>query len=103
MDHLPVQADRPYVLFDPAQARQFPEHPAVTSLVLDVPDGKPQVVDELVAIYSTKPFSKPLLRLPQGPQDLPAMDLEPFEAWVMELRRRDREAVVKRTQLAVVR
>jgi hypothetical protein len=72
-------------------------------LVLEVPGGKPQIVDELVAVYSPKPFSKPLLSLPQGLQDLPAMDLEPFENWVMELRRREREVVVKRTQLAVVR
>ena len=103
LDHLPVQADRPYVLFDPAQTRQFPGHPAVTPLVLEVPDGKPQVVDELVAVYAPDAFSKPLLSVPQGPQDLPALDLEPFENWLMELRRRAREAVVKRTQLAVLR
>ena len=103
LDHLPVQADRPYVLFDPAHTKQFPGHPAVTPLVLEVPDGKPQVVDELVAVYAPDAFSKPLLSLPQGPQDLPALDLEPFENWLMELRRRAREAVVKRTQLAVLR
>jgi len=103
LDHLPVQADRPYVLFDPAQARQFPDHPAVTPLVLEVPDGKPQVVDELVAVYSPKPFSKPLLSLPQSPQDLPAMEQEAFETWLIELRKRNAEAVVKRTHVMVLR
>ncbi len=104
LDHLPVQADRSYVLFDPSQqARQWPGHPAVTPLVLEVPDGAPQVVDELVAVYAPDPFSKPLLSVPQGLHDLPALDLEPFENWLMDLRRREREAVVKRAQLAVVR
>ena len=103
LDHLPVQADRSYLLFDPAHTKQFPGHPAVTPLVLEVPDGKPQVVDELVAVYAPDAFSKPLLSVPQGPQDLPALDIEPFENWLMELRRRAREAVVKRTQLAVLR
>ncbi len=103
LDHLPVLADRHYVLFDPRQTRQFPGHPAMTPLVLEVPDGKPQVVDELVAVYAPDPFSRPLLSVPQGPQDLPALELEPFENWLIQLRRREHEAIVKRTQLSVIR
>ena len=58
---------------------------------------------DLLQVYAPDAFSKPLLSVPQGPQDLPALDLEPFENWLIELRRRAREAVVKRTQLAVLR
>lgn len=103
LDHLPVESDRSYVLFDRAHAAQFPGYPAVTDLTVEVPAGKPQIIDELVAVYAPAPYAKPLLSRPGNPQDLPAMGVEDFENWLTELRKRDREAVVKRTQVTVVR
>lgn len=100
---LPVEADRRYVLFDPAHAKQFPQHPAVTELVMEVPANKPQAIDELVAVYAPAPYAKPLLQQPASPQQLPAMGVEDFEHWLIELRRRDQQVVVKRVQLTVVR
>jgi hypothetical protein len=103
LDHLPVEGDRTYVLFDRAHASQFPGHPAVSELNVEVPAGKPQVIDELVAVYSPKPYSKPLLSLPNDPQELPTMDFDRFEAWLTDLRKREREAVAKRKQVTIVR
>jgi hypothetical protein len=103
LDHLPVEGDRTYVLFDRARAAQFPGYPAVTDLTVEVPAGKPQVIDELVAVYAPASYTKPLLISPAGPQDLPSIGVADFEAWLGELRKRNQEAVVKRTQLTVVR
>jgi|GEM_PF-1516698 len=102
LDHLPVESDRPYVLFDRAHAAQFPDYPAVTDLTVEVPAGKPQVIDELVAVFAPDPYTKPLLNRPAGPQDLPIMGVADLEAWLGELRKRDQEAVVERAQLTVV-
>ena len=55
LDHLPVDADRRYTFFDRAHATQFPGHPAVTELAVEVPADKPQVIDELVAVYAPMP------------------------------------------------
>jgi len=103
LDHLPLDSDRRYVLFDRAHAAQFPDNPAVTDLTVEVPAGKPQVIDELVAVYAPAPYTKPLLDRAAGPQDLPSMGVADFEAWLGELRKRNQEAVVKRAQLTVVR
>lgn len=103
LDHLPVEADRPYLLFDRAHAAQFPAHPAVTELTVEVPAGRPQAIDELVAVYAPAPYAKPLLSRAAAPDDLPGMGVDDFEAWLTELRKRDPQAVVKRAQLTVVR
>lgn len=103
LDHLPVEGDRTYVLFDRAHASQFPGHPAVSELNVEVPAGKPQVIDELVAVYAPAAYSKPLLSQSKNPQDLAATEQVAFEAWLTDLRKRDAEAVVKRTQVTVVR
>lgn len=102
-DHLTVRADKPYRLFDRTQAAQFPGHPAITEVVLEVPVGEPQVIDELVAVYTPEPHTKPLMSTPASAQDLPAMPREAFEGWLTELRRRDPQAVVKRVFVTVVR
>lgn len=102
-DHLPVEADRSYQLFDRAHAKQFPAHPAVTELTVEVPAGKPQAIDELVAVYAPAPYAKPLLSQAASPEDLPGMGVEDFEAWLTALRKRDPQAVVKRAQVMVVR
>ena len=85
-----------------AYAAQFPDYPAGTGLTVEVPAGKPQVIDELIAVCAPALYSKPLLSQPSNPQDLPGMGVEDFESWLSELRKRDAEAVVKRAQVTVL-
>lgn len=103
LDHLPVEADRRYDLFDRVHATQFPDHPAVTELIMEVPVGQAQTIDELVAVYAPAPYAKPLLSRPASPDELPGMGTADLEMWLTTLRQRDPQAVVKRAQLTVVR
>lgn len=101
MDHLEVNADQDYVLFNRSYASQFAGYPATVDLTMEVPADKSQVLDEIVAVYSPEPYKKPMLSKPSSTQSLPALSHEALEDWFTQLKSNNKDAVVKSAKVSV--
>jgi hypothetical protein len=101
LDHHEVKADRDYLLFDRAAAKNFEGYPATVDLVMEVPEGKKQVVDELIAIYSPKPFAKPMLSKVSNANPLPSISITAMEDWLSDRTSTNQELIVKRISVTI--
>ena len=103
LDHLEVKAQQEYLLFSRSHSKQFEGYPATLDLVLEVPEGKQQGMDELVAVYAPHPYKKPMLTGQHTAGALPSLRAADLEHWITELRTSSGEIVVKRTTLTIVK
>ena len=102
LDGVEINADTKYVLFNKSYYSQFKEMTGVTDLTLGLPEGKKQVVDEIVVIYSPELFAKPILTKDKNSNSLPALKIEAFEKWKTELVSRNAKVVTKSITLTVI-
>jgi hypothetical protein len=68
-----------------------------------VPEGKQQVVDELIATYSPTPFAKPMLSKVSPGMPLPSIQLSELENWLNNAKSANAEVVIKRLMITVQR
>ena len=74
MDGVEVEADKTYILFSKNHVRQFENYNGSNDLVVGLPDGKSQVIDNIAAIYSSEPIAKPML-------NFSSLSISEFETW----------------------
>jgi len=103
LDHLGVKAQQEYLLFSRSHSKQFEGYPATLDLLLEVPEGKQQGLDELVAVYAPHPYKKPMLSGQTAAGALPTLKATELEHWITELRALSAEIVVKRTTITIVK
>jgi hypothetical protein len=103
LDHLEVNADQDYVLFNRSYASQFAGYPATVDLTMELPADKSQVLDEIVAVYSPEPYKKPMLSKPSGENPLPKLRFDEFNDWITNLKSLNNQAVIKSVSLPVIK
>jgi hypothetical protein len=101
LDHLEVNADQDYVLFNRSYASQFAGYPATVDLTMELPADKSQVLDEIIAVYSPEPYKKPLLSKPSSTQSLPTLSHKALEDWFTQLKSNNKDAVIKSAKVSV--
>ncbi len=78
--HVPVDADKPYQLFSPKHTQYFANFPIVDEYGLELhADGTP-LANLVYVIFSTKPFTKPLLQPDE--QGIMTTELKAFQTWL---------------------
>ncbi len=95
--HVPVEADKPYQLFAPNHTNYFEGFHMVDEYGLEVhQDGTP-LANLVFVVFSTKPFSKPILVADE--QGILTIDQKPFQNWLNEQKGLDK--AFQYTRLAV--
>jgi hypothetical protein len=98
-DALEIKADEEYILFDRNKALSYGWKGQSSELELNLPEGKQTVADEIVAVYTSEPYSKPLLKRTQdGLAEIAAGD---FENWLIDVKTAQANAVVKRVTVTL--
>jgi hypothetical protein len=100
-DHALIQANQAYILFNRKKAQEYGWLTSTTELQLALPDGKKTATDEIIAVFSTEAYSKPLMIAPQNQNALNELTKQDFEKWLIELTSRQNEAVVKRVSISI--
>jgi hypothetical protein len=100
-DHVAIQADQTYILFNRNKAPQYPWGNMNTELQLSLPEGQTQAMDEVVAVFSTEPYQKPLLQILAHTTALAELSIVDFESWATDLKFRQTQAMVKRVSLSL--
>lgn len=103
LDFLNVKADETYILFNKRYAKQFQDNKQISDLSVSLPVGRTQVIDELVAVYSTKEYKKPLMSKPASSAELPGLSVKDFNIWKTTLNQRDKEAVIKTVAVTITK
>jgi hypothetical protein len=98
-DALEIKTDKEYILFDRNKAVSYGWNGQSSELELNLPEGKQTVADEIVAVYTAEPYTKPLLKRTQdGLAEIAASE---FENWLNDLKTAQASAVVKRVTLTL--
>jgi hypothetical protein len=104
LDGVEIQPDTPYILFNKAYTNQFKEMTSNSSdLILGLPEGKDQIIDEIVVIYSPEPFAKPILSKDKSTNALPSLKISEFEKWKTELISRNSEVVTTTIAITIAK
>lgn len=103
LDYIKVGADETYILFNKRYAKQFPDNTQISDINVGLPAGKTQVIDEIIAVYSTEEYKKPLMSKPSNSADLPVLSISDFNLWKTTLKQRDKEAVIKTVAVTITK
>lgn len=98
-DALEIKADEDYILFDRSKAVSYGWSGQSSELELNLPEGKQTVADEIVAVYTAEPYTKPLLKRTQD--GLAELGLAEFENWLNDLKVAQKNNTVKRISIIV--
>ena len=87
-NHISVQADRKYILFNRKTAADYGWGQATMEIALELPKGSDAALDELVAVFSTEEYTKPSLN---ADNQLAELKEVAFETWLTDLKGRQKE------------
>jgi hypothetical protein len=97
-NHLPVEADKTYLLFNTKTAPNQGWQQATKEITVQLPLGAASTLDELVAVFSPVEYIKPSLSVNNGFEELSE---ESFETWIAELKGRQKHSAIKRVSILI--
>ena len=99
LDALQINADQKYILFDRKLAYKYGWVSQSSELELTLPVGKTSATDELVAVFTEEPYSKPLLQSSKA--GLSELQFSDFENWLSDLKIAQASATINRISLTL--
>ena len=97
-NHLPVEADKTYLLFNTKTAPNQEWQQATKEITVQLPSGGASTLDELVAVFSPVEYIKPSLRVNNEFEELSE---KAFETWLAELKGRQKQSAIKRVSILI--
>jgi hypothetical protein len=103
-DNVPIKADKGYILFNNKTARKYKWiNMATVELRLLLRPEQPIAMDEVVAVFSTESYSKPLLQIKNHDVGFGEIPFAEFETWVNELTSLNNDTHVNRTSIEITK